>query len=165
MPWACSRIALVLLWLAAGSGVFAQFGPNLPIPGIPGRRHKTPTQGTDTKGDSNSNKRTISAEGRVHSIDQKQMEVAVNDGRILTLRLNPQTAFQRNGSTISQSSVVRQMTVHVDAEEDGEGFLTAVTVNVLKDPPKDDGESAASQPVSAGSNEENGETADQPRAI
>lgn len=163
MPWARPRIALVLLWLAAGSGVFAQFGPNLPIPGIPGRRHKTPTQGSDTKGDSN--KRTISAEGRVHSIDQKQLELAVNDGRILTLRLNPQTAFQRNGSTISQSSVVRQMTVHVDAEEDGEGFLTAVTVNVLKDPPKDDGESAASQPISAGSNEENAEAADQPRAI
>ena len=136
MPCALRRVVLALLLLGAGSMLSAQFGPNLPIPGIPGRRHKTPSQGSG-KNDSKDNKRTVSADGHVRSISDKQMEVAVDDGRLLTLRLDPTTAFQRNGASTTQSAVLRMMTVHVDAEEDGEGNLTAVTVNILKDPPKD----------------------------
>ena len=164
MACALRRIVLALLFFGAASLLPAQFGPNLPIPGIPGRRHKTPPQGS-SKNDKNENKRTISAEGHVRTISDKQMEVAVDDGRLLTLRLDPTTTFQRNGASATQSAVLRMMTVQVDAEEDGEGNLTAVTVNILKDAPKDVEQSSTAGPAAGASNSQTSEPSDEPHAI
>ena len=163
MPWALDRTVLGVLFLLGGSVSYAQFGPNLPIPGIPGRRHKTPAQTSDK--DKNGEKRTVEAEGRVRSITEKEMEVAVADGRILSLRLSSTTTFQRNGVSAPQSSVLRMTTVHVEAEEDGEGFLTAVTVNILKDPPKDVEPSGTSGPPQGANDTEPGDSSDQPHTI
>src|SRR5690242_9422869 len=101
MAWSVRRIVLAVLFFGAVTMLSAQYGPNLPIPGIPGRRHKTPSQGTG-KNDKSDNKRTLSADGHVRSISDKQMEVAVDDGRLLTLRLDPTTAFQRDGASTTQ---------------------------------------------------------------
>ena len=121
------RVALAAS-LAGGSMLLeAQFGPGSPIPGLPGHRRKS--QGQDDK---NSNKQIISADGLVRSINDKQMEVAVDDGRILTLRLTSETKFTRTGNSIQQNALVPQSTVHVEAEVDSEGFLTAKTVDLVK---------------------------------
>jgi hypothetical protein len=167
MPCALRRVVLALLLFGAGSVLSAQFGPNLPIPGIPGRRQRTPSQGSgkNDKNNKNENKRTLSADGHVRSISDKQMEVAVDDGRLLTLRLDPTTAFERNGASATQSAVLRMMTVHVDAEEDGEGNLTAVTVNILKDPPKDVEQSSSTGPATGATNAGATDAPDEPRAI
>ena len=164
MGCALPRVVLALLFFGAASLLPAQFGPNLPIPGIPGRRHKTPSQGS-SKNDKNENKRTISAEGHVRTINDKQMEVAVDDGRLLTLRLDPTTTFQRTELRQPESAVLRMMTVQVDAEEDGEGNLTAVTVNILKDPPEGCGTIQHCRPGSWRKQCPNGEAPDEPHAI
>jgi hypothetical protein len=78
---------------------------------------------------------TISAEARTVSNDGKKLVAATNDGRTLTMALNPETKFTRAGADIDPSKVVPRTTIHVEAAEDDEANLTAVTVELLKDAP------------------------------
>ena len=80
---------------------------------------------------------SLSAEGRTTSNDGKKLIVQTKDGRTLTLAVTPKTKWVRSGSDIAATKVLPQSTVHIDAAEDDQGFLTALTVNLLKDPPND----------------------------
>lgn len=86
---------------------------------------------------------TLSADGKTISNDGKTLLVATKDGRTLTLRLNDQTKFTHSGSAIPASKIVPRTTVHVEAAEDSEAYLTAVTVDLVKDAPAESTASGA----------------------
>lgn len=99
---------------------------------IPHRSHKQKQTGTDTAAAT-----IISAEARTVSNDGKKLVAATNDGRTLTMAITPQTKFTRSGADIPAAQIVPRSTIHVDAAEDDEANLTAVTVELLKDPPSE----------------------------
>jgi len=77
----------------------------------------------------------FTAEGKTVSNDGKKLVIATDDGRTITLTLTPQTKFTHSGSDIAGSQVVLRTTVHIEAVEDEEAFLTAINVDLLKDAP------------------------------
>jgi len=79
----------------------------------------------------------IEADGVTVSNDGKKLVVHTEDGRWLTLTLNPETKWTRGETDIETGKIVPRTTVHVTAAEDDEAFLTAVQVNLLKDVPVD----------------------------
>jgi hypothetical protein len=80
---------------------------------------------------------TISADGKTVSNDGKTLVVATADGRTLTLKVNPQTKFTRSGNSIEGNKIVARTTVHVQAAEDDEAYLTATQVELVKDAPQE----------------------------
>jgi len=77
----------------------------------------------------------ISAEGLTLSSDDKKLVIGTQDGRRITMTVTPQTQFTRSGGDIAPNKIVPRTTVHVDAAEDDEAYLTAVKVDLLKDAP------------------------------
>lgn len=78
---------------------------------------------------------TIAAEGKTVSNDGKTLVVATEDGRTLTMRLTPETKWTRSGSEIPASKVIPRTTVHIEAAEDDQAYLTATQIEFLKDAP------------------------------
>jgi hypothetical protein len=111
----------VSLWAQIGGG-------GIPIPSI---GHKKKNQSSSTS----PAQQTIAADGLVVTNDGKALIVATEDGRTLTLKLNPETKFTRKAGSIQGSAVVPRATVHVEASVDDEGYLTGLTVDVTKDAP------------------------------
>ncbi len=102
---------------------------------------------------------TILADGVTLLNDGKQLKVGTQDGRVLTMTISPTTHWQRGENTIAANLVVPRTTVHIEAAEDDEAFLTAVTVKLLKDAPTEQEEqgtrpSIAARPGTATSDEE-----------
>jgi hypothetical protein len=91
----------------------------------------------------------ISADGLTFSNDGKTLVIGTQDGRRLTMTVTPQTQFTRSGADITPSKIVPRTTVHVDAAEDDEAYLTAVKVDLLKDAPVET-PSGASRAVASG---------------
>jgi hypothetical protein len=77
----------------------------------------------------------ISADGLTLSNNGKSLVIGTQDGRRLTMTINAQTQFTRSGAALAPDKVLPRSTVHVDAAEDDEAYLTAVKVDLLKDPP------------------------------
>ncbi|HSU29723.1 MAG TPA: hypothetical protein VLJ11_00690 [Bryobacteraceae bacterium] len=109
-------------------------GGGIPIP----HRHKKGQQDSSTK----DTQPTLSADGKTVSNDGKTLVVNTKDGRTLTLRLNDRTKFTHSGTGISAGKIVPGTTVRVEAAEDQEAYLTATSVDLVKDAP-------ASAPASA----------------
>lgn len=107
------------------SVLYAQYAPQIPFP----HRHKSSSQ--------QSSEPPLEAQGIVRSINGKSLVVESADGRTFTLALNEQTAFSRNGSSISASTILPGATVHFEALVDKDENLNAQKVELLKDPPKD----------------------------
>ncbi len=78
---------------------------------------------------------TIEADGLTVSNDGKKLQVATQDGRVLTMTIAPETKWVRAENNITANLVIPRTTVHVVAAEDDEAFLTALTVKLLKDAP------------------------------
>jgi len=100
----------------------------------------------------------ISAEGQTTFNDGKKLMVVTQDGRRLTMSITPQTQFTRSSSDIAANKIVPRTTVHVDAAEDDEAYLTAVKVDLLKDAPIEtpaDGSHAANSGANTGSSTAN----------
>ena len=136
---------MLLLFAALPLPLAAQYPGQTPIPPgtppggvppggggipIPHRSHKQKQTSKDTAGAT-----IISAQARTVSNDGKKLVAATNDGRTLTMAITPQTKFTRSGADIPAAQIVPHSTIHVDAAEDDEANLTAVTVELLKDPP------------------------------
>jgi hypothetical protein len=102
-------------------------GGGMSIP-RPSRSHKKNSQ-------DQANQPKLSADGQTVSNDGKQLVVATADGRTLTLAITPQTKFTRSGSDIEATKVISRTTVHVEASEDDQANLSAVTVALMKDAP------------------------------
>ncbi len=81
---------------------------------------------------------SLTAEGVTLTNDGKKLQVATQDGRVLTMTIAPTTKWTRKGSNIAANLIIRRTTVHIEAAEDDEAFLTALTVDLLKDAPTDE---------------------------
>jgi hypothetical protein len=77
----------------------------------------------------------FSAEGVTLSMDPKKLVIGTEDGREITMTVTPDTKFTRADKDIASGDIVPRTTVHIDAIEDNEAFLTVTHVNLLKDAP------------------------------
>lgn len=92
---------------------------------------------------------TFSADGRTISSSAQKLVIGTEDGRVITMTVTAQTKFTRSGSDISPSKIVPRTTVHIEAAEDDESFLTATHVDLLKDAPPEDPHAAVADRVLA----------------
>ena len=92
---------------------------------------------------------TFAADGETVSHDGKKLVIHTADGRWLTMTLNEKTKWTRSGSDIQASKIVPRTTVHIEALEDDEAFLTAVQVNLLKDVPAEEQQTTAERHAAA----------------
>ncbi len=109
-----------------------QYPGNMPqgqIPGVGGGRTSRKKQKNEAT------QPTITAEGLTVSNSGKKLLVATKDGRVLTMTITPQTKFTRAESDIDPGKIIPRTTVHVEASEDDEAYLTAVKVDLLRDAP------------------------------
>ncbi len=128
-----------LLCLFVSGPTLAQYGGPIGGGGIPvpwGHKKKQ-------QKNSDSTMPTLSVDGRTVSNDGKTLVVATEDGRTLTMKVNPETKFSRSGADITASKIIPRTTVHVEAAEDDEAFLTAVRVELVKDAPPEAAERQA----------------------
>jgi hypothetical protein len=127
--------------------------PPVQPPNIPGK-----SSGKNKHKSASSSLPTISAEGLTASSNAQMLVILTNDGRRLTMSVTPQTAFARAGAALTANQILPRSTVHVDAAEDEEAYLTAVKVELLKDPPverpADDGAADTSKPAANPDDEE-----------
>jgi hypothetical protein len=108
-----------------------QYPGNMPqgqIPSVRGGKKRQKSQDVAAQ-------RVISAEGLTLSSNSKTLVIGTQDGRRITMSVTPQTQFTRSGADITPDKIIPRTTVHVDAAEDDEAFLTAVKVDLLKDAP------------------------------
>lgn len=70
------------------------------------------------------------ADGEVVSVDETQLVAATDDGRILTIAVTPQTVWQKEGTVAALTDLKAGMVIHIEAVEDAESFLAAMTVNI-----------------------------------
>ena len=103
---------------------------------------------------------TIEADGITVSNDGKKLLVATEDGRTLTMSITPETKWVKAAGNIAASQIVPYTKVHVVAAEDDEAYLTAVSVNLLKEAqdeaaqPSPNSPAGANAPATANSDEE-----------
>ncbi len=89
----------------------------------------------------------FSAEGVTLSINPTKLVIGTTDGREITMTVTPQTKFTRADKDIPSSQIVPRTTVHIDAIEDDEAFLTVTQINLLKDAPPPDAVAPSGRPV------------------
>lgn len=106
------------------------YPPGGPQGGIP-----MPSRGKKNKQKENKIEQTLAADGLTLSNDGKTLVIATEDGRRIEMTLNPATKFTRSGSDIPSSKIIPRTTVHIEADEDDEFYLTATHVDLLKDAP------------------------------
>ncbi len=108
-----------------------EYPPGSQQPGI-----SLPSRGKKSKQkQQNEIARTLIAEGRTVTNDGKKLVIATDDGRTITMTLTAETKFTRTGGDIPAVKVIPRTTVHIEAAEDDESFLTATHVDLLKDAP------------------------------
>ncbi len=109
---------------------------------------------------------TLGADGRAVTNNGKQLVIETADGRTITMALTNTTKWTRAKSDISADKVVPRSTVHIEASEDDEMNLTAVSVDLLKDPPAAEAaapvESAGGKPAAKPAEDHDPEQVPQP---
>ncbi len=124
-----------------------QYPPGQYPGGQPGGGISLPSRGHKKSQKQTEQQPTIEADGLTVSNDGKKLQVATEDGRVLTMTIAPATKWVRSGNNIQASQVVPRTTVHVSAAEDDEAFLTAITVDLRKDAPTQDETEARNAPA------------------
>ncbi len=89
----------------------------------------------------------FSAEGMTLSMDVKKLVIGTNDGREITMTVTPETKFTRAEKDIPSSQIIPRTTVHIDAIEDDEAFLTVTHVDLLKDAPAPEAMAPSGRPM------------------
>jgi hypothetical protein len=92
---------------------------------------------------------TLTAEGLTVSNDEKKLVIHTSDGRWITMTITPETKWARSGSDIPASKIIPRTTVHIEAVEDDQAFLTATQVDLLKDAPAESSESSGERHAAA----------------
>lgn len=72
--------------------------------------------------------------GRIKSADAKSMAIETEDGRQLRIYITRSTRFVRDGETLKSVTLKPGTIVSVEARQNAEFFLYAVTVQIMKDP-------------------------------
>jgi hypothetical protein len=134
--------ALLLTFLGAAicSG---QIRPPTPVPGSPpiGRSPKDDQQSVERPGKAKKNKKekpkdelpVITAEGVAIRNNGQEMQIHTADGRWITMTIDKDTKWTRNGAAIGPEQATPGTTVKTESAEDGESYLTALTVDVEKE--------------------------------
>lgn len=104
-------------------------------PGYPGGGIPIPRRGKKGAKKDEVSKPMLAADGHTISNDGKKLVIATDDGRMITMTLISDTKFTRSGNSIPPSQIVPRTTVHIEAVEDDEFYLTAMHVDLLKDAP------------------------------
>ena len=91
----------------------------------------------------------FSAEGVTLASDAKKLVIGTNDGREISMTVTPETKFTREDKDIPSSQIVPRTTVHIDALEDDQAFLTVAHVNLLKDAPPPEAMAPTGRPMMA----------------
>ena len=89
----------------------------------------------------------FSAEGVTLSSDSKKLVIGTDDGREISMTVTPDTKFTRGDNDIPSSQIVPRTTVHIDAIEDDEAFLTVTHVNLVKDAPPPEAMAPTGRPL------------------
>ncbi len=89
----------------------------------------------------------FSAEGMTLSSDAKKLVIGTQDGREITMTVTADTKFTRDDKDIPSSQIVPRTTVHIDAIEDNEAYLTVTHVNLLKDAPPPEAMAPSGRPM------------------
>ncbi|MGH9584818.1 MAG: hypothetical protein ACRD4O_18000 [Bryobacteraceae bacterium] len=121
-------------------------GPYPPMGGA-----KIPAPGHHRKGRKKANQpqQIIGADGRTVSNDGKKLVVHTPDGRWLTMTVTTDTKFIQGGNAIPAAKIGPRTRVHVEAAEDDRAFLTAVSVELLKEVPAARAPAPPSQPAAS----------------
>jgi hypothetical protein len=143
--WLVLAVAVPLAaWQYPGQYPPGQYPPGQYPPGqYPGGQYpggggiSLPSRGHKKNQKQTAQEPTIEADGVTVSNDGKKLQVATQDGRVLSMTITPDTKWTRSGNAIAAGLVVPRTTVHVAAAEDDEAFLTATTVQLLKDAPNE----------------------------
>ncbi len=112
-------------------------GPNSPGGGIslPSRHKKSSKNQEETV-----KQATFEADGMTVSNDGKKLVIHTNDGRWISSTIATDTKWTRSGADIKPEKVIPRTTVHIEAMEDDQAYLTVSTVELLKDAPVETGE-------------------------
>ncbi len=110
-------------------------------------RHK---KGSNKSQDDTVKQPTLNAEGVTISNNGKKLQIHTADGRWLTMTIATDTKWSRAGSDIPAANVIPRTTVRIEALEDNEAFLTASTVELLKDAPVETAETTAQRHAASG---------------
>jgi len=124
-------------------------GGGYPYPGGGGVGFPAPRR--RGKQDQNKNKDAedrVNVSGLLRKLDDSSLIVQAQDTRIITLKRTSQTKFQRNSKDIKPSILKPGDHLRVEAHQDDQGYLYALTV-VLEKQGTEQERAAASQPVEA----------------
>jgi hypothetical protein len=152
------RAFLVLTGLAVSC--FAQVGlPPVPVPGTPPIGHnpkddeqtiQRPGKKKKTKGTPKEEQPRIDFEGTTLENNGKEIVVHTADGRWITMTIDQDTKWSKDGAPIDAAKIVRGTTVKAEAAVDDEAYLTAVTIELKKDAtPEQKAEATAKPSVDA----------------
>jgi len=89
----------------------------------------------------------FSAQGITLSMDPKKLVIGTEDGREITMTVTPETKFTRDDKDIPSSQIIPRTTVHIDAIEDDEAYLTVTHINLLKDAPPPEATAPSGRPM------------------
>ena len=112
-----------------------QYPPGQTGPGTPGRGGIPSPWGKKKGKKPQTSEPNFTADGKTLSNNGKQLVIETNDGRTITAATTPQTKWMKSGNSIAAGQVAPNSTVHLEAIEDGEAYLTAVQVELAKDAP------------------------------
>jgi hypothetical protein len=85
-------------------------------------------------------------DGWVYSSNDKELQMATEDGRLITFKLDQNSKFTKDGNPATSAQAPKDTFIHVDAFEDEEWFLTAATIDVRKEPARKDTPDASERP-------------------
>ncbi len=148
-------LAVLILVTAPVSAQYGQYPPGQYPPGQSPSGQYPPGQSPGSGGisiptrskkkkQSETKQPDFTAEGRTLSNDGKKLVIGTNDGRTITMTLTDKTKFTRSGADIARNAVTPRTAVHIEAAEDDQAFLTAISVDVMKEVPENvPGDSAA----------------------
>jgi hypothetical protein len=77
----------------------------------------------------------FSIEGYTLTNESNKLVIGTDDGRVVTMKVNPDTKFTKAGATVTASDIKLHSLIHIDALEDQEFYLTAMAVEWRKDAP------------------------------
>jgi hypothetical protein len=135
--------ALLALFLSAPISLNAQIGfpgGGLPIPGSRGRTQQN--QSSDTQ------MARVSYSGVLNQLDNTSLVLQVSDGRILTIKVSPETKFYKDSKEIEPTDVKPGDHLSVQANEDQQNYLYATAVTLQQAASAQTSQTSAPSPAS-----------------
>jgi hypothetical protein len=139
----------------SGALCTAQIRPPTPVPGSPPitrspkddqQSIERPAKSKKKKGQPKDELPTITAEGTTLQNDGKEVVIHTADGRWITMTIDSGTKWSRDNAPFDAAKVIPGTTVKVEATIDGEGLLTALSVDLEKEATPEQKSEAVAKP-------------------